>query len=55
MNRWAILVRPSVGTTDAAHLALASMALWLIGIFAFRFGCLGNLLVQVGLFFALTV
>jgi len=31
------------------------MALWLIGIFAFRFGCLGNLLVQVGLFFALTV
>ena len=36
-------------------LAFASVALWVIGIFAFRFGWIGNLLVQVGLFFALTV
>ena len=36
-------------------LALASVALWVIGILAFQFGWLGNLLVQVGLFFALTV
>jgi len=36
-------------------LALASVALWAVGSFAFGFGWLGNLLVQVGLFFALTV
>jgi len=36
-------------------LALLSVALWAIGIFALRFGWLGTLLVQVGLFFALTV
>jgi len=36
-------------------LALASVALWAAGSFAFGFGWLGNLLVQVGLFFALTV
>ena len=36
-------------------LALASVAVWVIGTLAFRFGWLGNLLVQVGLFFALTV
>ena len=36
-------------------LALASVALWVIGTFALGFGLLGNLLVQVGLFFALTV
>jgi len=36
-------------------LALASVALWVIGSFALRFGWFGNLLVQVGLFFALTV
>jgi hypothetical protein len=31
------------------------VALLVIGIFAFRFGWIGNLLIQVGLFFALTV
>ena len=36
-------------------LALASVVLWMIGTFAIRFGMLGNLLLQVGLFFALTV
>ena len=36
-------------------LALVSVALWMIGAFAVRFGLLGNLLLQVGLFFALTV
>ena len=36
-------------------LALASVALWVVGSFALGFGWLGNLLVQVGLFFALTV
>ena len=36
-------------------LALASVALWAIGTFALRFGALGNLLLQVGLFFALTL
>ena len=35
-------------------LALASAALWLIGSFGLGLGWLGNLLVQVGLFFALT-
>jgi hypothetical protein len=37
-----------------ALLALASVALWVLGSYALRFGWLGNLLVQVGLFFALT-
>ena len=36
-------------------LALASVALWAIASFALGFGWLGNLLVQVALFFALTV
>ena len=35
-------------------LALISVVLWVVGILAFRFGWLGNLLLQVGLFFALT-
>jgi hypothetical protein len=35
-------------------LALISVALWLIGIFLFKFGWLGNLLLQVALFFALS-
>jgi uncharacterized membrane protein YfcA len=35
-------------------LALISVALGGLGILAFRFGWLGNLLLQVGLFFALT-
>jgi hypothetical protein len=36
-------------------LALISVALWAIGILLFRFGWLGNLLLQAGLFAALTV
>ncbi len=36
-------------------LALVSVVLWVIGIFAFKFGWLGNLLLQVGLFGALTL
>jgi cobalamin synthase len=36
-------------------LALVSVTLWAIGILASRLGWLGNLLLQVGLFFALTV
>jgi hypothetical membrane protein len=47
-----------VGESDyrgGALLALASVVLWLIGSFALGFGWLGNLLVQVGLFFALTI
>ena len=36
-------------------LALLSLALWAVGIFALRFGWLGNLLVQVGLFLGLTI
>ena len=36
-------------------LALISVTLWAIGILAFRLGWLGNLLLQVGLFFALTL
>ena len=40
---------------SGALLAFVSVALWVIGILAFRFGWLGNLLVHVGLFFALTV
>lgn len=35
-------------------LALVSVALWMIGHFALGFGWLVNLLIQVGLFFALT-
>ena len=35
-------------------LALASVALWLIGSFLFGFGSLGNLLIQIGLFIGLT-
>ena len=35
-------------------LALISVALWALGILAFKFGWLGNLLLQVGLFLALT-
>ena len=35
-------------------LALISVALWVIGILVLKFGWLGNLLLQVGLFFALT-
>jgi hypothetical protein len=37
-----------------ALLALASVALWVLGSYALGLGSLGNLLVQVGLFFALT-
>jgi len=36
-------------------LALLSLALWAVGIFALRFGWLGNLLVQAGLFLGLTI
>jgi len=36
-------------------MALVSALLWLIGSFALGFGLLANLLVQVGLFFALTI
>jgi uncharacterized membrane protein YfcA len=35
-------------------LALVSVALWLVGSYALGLGWLGNLLLQVGLFFALT-
>lgn len=35
-------------------LALVSVVLWSVGIFAFKFGWLGNLVLQVGLFFALS-
>ena len=35
-------------------LALISIGLWGIGTFAFGFGSLANLLIQVGLFFVLT-
>ena len=35
-------------------LALVSVALWAIGVLVLKFGWLGNLLLQVGLFFALT-
>ena len=35
-------------------LALISVVLWVVGIFLFKFGWLGNLLLQVGLFFALS-
>ena len=36
-------------------LALISVALWGLGVFLLKFGWLGNLLLQVGLFFALTL
>jgi hypothetical protein len=36
-------------------LALVSVALWVVGVFLFKFGWLGNLLLQAGLFFALTL
>lgn len=36
-------------------LAFLSVALWVIGVFALGFGSLGNLVVQVGLFLALTI
>lgn len=36
-------------------LALLSVALWAVGILALRFGWLGNLLVQAGLFLGLTI
>ncbi len=35
-------------------LALVSVALWAVGIFVFKVGWLANLLLQVGLFVALT-
>jgi len=38
-----------------ALLALASVGLWVLGSYALGFGWLGNLLVQMGLFFALTL
>ena len=38
-----------------ALLALVSVALWVIGCFALGFGWLGNLLLQVAFFFALTI
>jgi hypothetical protein len=36
-------------------LALASVGLWALGILVFRVGWLGNLLLQAGLFVALTL
>ena len=36
-------------------LAVVSAALWLIGSFALGFGLITNLVVQVGLFFALSI
>jgi hypothetical protein len=36
-------------------LALISVVLWVIGVFLFKFGWLGNLLLQVALFFALSL
>jgi hypothetical protein len=36
-------------------LALISAVLWVIGVFLFKFGWLGNLLLQVALFFALSL
>jgi hypothetical protein len=36
-------------------LALVSVALWLIGSFALGLGLLANLLIQVGLFVAMTI
>ncbi len=35
-------------------LALVSVMLWVLGIFVLKFGWLGNLLLQVGIFIALT-
>jgi hypothetical protein len=45
--RDALCSRPSVEYGSGALLAFVSVALWVIGIFAFRFGWIGNLLVQV--------
>jgi hypothetical protein len=36
-------------------LALVSVGVWGVGLLAFKFGWFGNLLLQVGLFFALAV
>jgi hypothetical protein len=36
-------------------LALVSVALWAVGVFLFKFGWLGDLLLQLGLFFVLTL
>jgi hypothetical protein len=36
-------------------LALVSVALWGVGIFWFKFGLVGNLLLQVGLFLGLSL
>jgi hypothetical protein len=36
-------------------LAAGSVALWVVGIFVFRFGSTGNLLLQAALFLALTL
>jgi hypothetical protein len=47
-----------IGESDyngGALLALASVALWLLGSYALGFGWLGNLLVQAGLLIALTI
>ena len=35
-------------------LALVSVALWVVGSYAFGLGIIGSLMLQVGLFFALT-
>jgi hypothetical protein len=46
-----------VGESDYGSgglLALVSVALWAIGIFALRFGWLGNLVIQAGLLLVLT-
>jgi hypothetical protein len=46
-----------VGESDyggGGLLALVSVTLWLVGSYLLGFGWLGNLLVQLGLFFALT-
>ena len=40
--------------SSAGLLTLISVALWVIGILVLKFGWLGNLLLQVGLFFGLT-
>ena len=41
--------------SSGVPLAVTSVALWGIGIFVFKFGVLSNLLLQVGLFFALSI
>ena len=40
---------------SGALLALISVALWVVGIFVFHAGWIGNLLLQAGLFAGLTV